>query len=247
MEKINDRMTRAGRADDFMDKPGQEHLQVIDNADVQVSRINDIITDFNRTKDDLRAAFTEIARKVIENDQKLAAVPELTANVTTLFEGTQQFALKFEKDLAELHKQTSEFAQKSTTDLEAANVGIVSEATKLRDDIVMWSDNYTAKIEGMVKSGNFKFDSRGSPSTTAKFDKKEVMVWKLPDGVSKPDFRHWADSVGLQLEAIHGFAYPDLVLDMRGVLNVRCTFPSFEVRCRYQLAVLFMKHFHARP
>ena len=38
-------------------------------------------------------------------------------------------------------------------------------------------------------------------------------MWKLADGVNKPDFRHWVDSVDLQLEAIHGFAYPDLVLE----------------------------------
>ena len=38
-------------------------------------------------------------------------------------------------------------------------------------------------------------------------------MWKLNDNVSKPDFRHWLDSVDLQLEAIHGFAYPDLVLE----------------------------------
>ena len=30
--------------------------------------------------------------------------------------------------------------------------------------------------------------------------------------MSKPDFRHWLDSVDTQLEAIHGFEYPDLVL-----------------------------------
>ena len=63
----------------------------------------------------------------------------------------------------------------------------------------------------MFKSGDFKFE-RGSSAPVAKFDKKEVSVWKLADGVSKPDFRHWVDFVDLQLEAIHGFAYPDLVL-----------------------------------
>ena len=64
-------------------------------------------------------------------------------------------------------------------------MGIVSEATKLRDDIVMWSDNYAAKIEGMVKRGDFKFDGRISSPTTTRFDEK-------------PDFRHWVDSVDIQ-------------------------------------------------
>ena len=52
-----------------------------------------------------------------------------------------------------------------------------------------------------------------SAAQKAKLDKKEVSVWQIPAGVSKPDFRHWADSVDLQLEAVHGFAYPDLVLE----------------------------------
>ena len=46
-----------------------------------------------------------------------------------------------------------------------------------------------------------------------KLDKKVVSAWKLADGVSKPDFRHCADSVDLQLEAVHGFACPGPVLE----------------------------------
>ena len=64
----------------------------------------------------------------------------------------------------------------------------------------------------MAKSGDFKVDWKGPPQTGAKIDKKDVATWKIPDGVSMPDFRHWADGVDLQLEAVHGFICPDLVL-----------------------------------
>ena len=40
-----------------------------------------------------------------------------------------------------------------------------------------------------------------------------MRVWKLVDGVSKPDFCHWSDSIDIQLEATHGFVYPDLVFE----------------------------------
>jgi hypothetical protein len=63
----------------------------------------------------------------------------------------------------------------------------------------------------MCRTGNFKFDVKPAIAV-AKHDKKEVSVWKLVDGVTKPDFRHWIDSVDIQLEAIHGFVYSDLVL-----------------------------------
>ena len=70
--------------------------------------------------------------------------------------------------------------------------------------------NFVSQVETMVQTGNFKFDYK--PVVAApKHDKKQVSVWKLPDGVSKPDFRHWLDSVDIQLEAIHGFIYHDLV------------------------------------
>ena len=52
-----------------------------------------------------------------------------------------------------------------------------------------------------MKSGDFKFE-RGHSAQKAKFDKKEVSVWQIPAGVGKPDFRHWADSVDLQLRAV---------------------------------------------
>ena len=53
----------------------------------------------------------------------------------------------------------------------------------------------------------------GSTMTSSKLDNKEVSVWELHDNVTKLDFRHWLDAIDLQLEAIHGFAYPDLVLE----------------------------------
>ena len=53
----------------------------------------------------------------------------------------------------------------------------------------------------------------GSPGKAAGIDKKEVAAWKLPDQISKADFRHWIDAVDLQLEAVHGLPYPELILD----------------------------------
>ena len=38
-------------------------------------------------------------------------------------------------------------------------------------------------------------------------------MWKLPDSLSKADFRHWNDSVCVQLEMIHRWKHADLVLD----------------------------------
>ena len=64
----------------------------------------------------------------------------------------------------------------------------------------------------MVQSGIFSTNFDHKPAANlAKHDKKELNVWKLPDDVSKLDVRHWLDTVDIQLEAIHGLQYPDLV------------------------------------
>ena len=125
--QIHQCMTLVGRAVDFIHIFDQEQKKVTDNVDVQANRINDIITDVNRTKDQFRKSSTSIEEKTIENNQKLATIPALTKDVTTLCEETQKFAFKSEKELAELHKQTSEFAQNITVDLDAAKVGTVSD------------------------------------------------------------------------------------------------------------------------
>ena len=43
-------------------------------------------------------------------------------------------------------------------------------------------------------------------------DKKEVQVCKLGEKVEKADFRHCLDAIDLQLEAIHQFKHPELIL-----------------------------------
>ena len=85
----------------------------------------------------------------------------------------------------------------------------------------------------MCQTGNFKFDVK--PAVVApKHDKKEVSVWKLPDGVSKPDFRHWIDGIDIQLEVIHGFVYPDLVFEKIKRLPTEVTVASLTQAIAHQ-------------
>ena len=44
-------------------------------------------------------------------------------------------------------------------------------------------------------------------------DKKEVAVWKLPEVATKVQFRHWANAMDIQLEAIHGWKCADYALN----------------------------------
>ena len=91
MGEIQIRMNFAGRAVDFMNRLDDERQRVVQHANDQVESVNVVITDFNKTKDNLRAMFTDIEATMTEHKTKMAAVPELTANVNTLFEEMQIF------------------------------------------------------------------------------------------------------------------------------------------------------------
>jgi hypothetical protein len=226
MDQLNARMELVGRAADFINSLDAQKKAVEQHCTEEVERVVVIIADLNKTKEDVKGLSDDIKAKMDDNDVKMQVVPDLTQKldvkteqIQTLFNETQKYALKSDASLkenedkvTELHAKTRVFAEKITGDLENTKVGLLAQTTKLRDDIVVWSDGYAGKIEAMVKGGDFKYQ-RGTSTQKAKFDKKEVSVWQIPAGVSKPDFRHWADSVDLQLEAVHHFVFPDLVLE----------------------------------
>ena len=60
-------------------------------------------------------------------------------------------------------------------------------------------------------------------------DRKDVVVWKLPESVSKPDFRHWCDTVCANLEAVHKLVFPDVVFDKLRRQEVEITQESWQV------------------
>ena len=73
-----------------------------------------------------------------------------------------------------------------------------------------WADEFQAKMQEAVTIGNLSIFKQ-LKNFAPKIDKKEVNVWKLPDEVGMAELRHWVDSVGVQLEAVHGFNLPDVV------------------------------------
>ena len=43
-------------------------------------------------------------------------------------------------------------------------------------------------------------------------DKREVAAWKLPEDVTKVQYRHWVNAIDIQLEASHDWTCPDYIL-----------------------------------
>ena len=95
-------------------------------------------------------------------------------------------------------------------------IGVAAENTNdletVKEAVQNWGNEFQAKIEAKIAGGNGAPFAAGA-GAKSKFDKKEVNVWKLPEEVGKPEFRHWIEAVNLQLEAVHGFDHPEHVLN----------------------------------
>ena len=80
--------------------------------------------------------------------------------------------------------------------------------------------------------GQAGLGSSGRLETRTKHDKKDLAVWRLADKVTKLDFRHWVGAVVVNLEAIHNWSKPDLILDLvrRQNVEVDATVPAALVK-----------------
>ena len=170
----------------------------MDTVDLQLQSVPELTQKLNDKTVEIDNLFKKTDSLLIEKTEQIQANE---TKVNDLFEKTEQF-----------YEKTRVSFEKVIDDLETTKGGILGETLQLKKEIVTWSDEYAGKIEAMVKGGDYKYE-RGTSTQKPKFDKKDVSVWQIPVGVSKPDFRHWADNVDLQLEAVHNFVFPDLVLE----------------------------------
>ena len=78
---------------------------------------------------------------------------------------------------------------------------MISEFTMLNNKLHTWSVGVKTEIEAL-RSGKgaggppraFGSDGKGSGGG---IDKKELEVWKLPEDVSKVQYRHWSNAVDM--------------------------------------------------
>ena len=108
----------------------------------------------------------------------------------------------------ELKTQIEKVTHESTIQIEAVK-------SKASD----WSVKFKASVVGLLDAGAGLGESGGKrggkdqQSMSPTVDRKGVAVWKLPEHVSKQEFRHWVDTIDTNLDAPHGFNYLEMVLD----------------------------------
>jgi hypothetical protein len=143
--------------------------------------------------------------------------------------GLERLTRQTEDALTKLDQSLHGFDAKLASAVENCKTGAIAEIEVLRGQMYTYSVGAKAEITEIVaaissgqgagfKGGfgkGFGGDTgKGSDSGFGKgVDRKELAVWKLPDDVTKIQWRHWANAVDLQLEAVHNWRHADIVLN----------------------------------
>ena len=99
-------------------------------------------------------------------------------------------------------------------EVEQAILDLQTTVSAHRDEANGWASRMQVAFDSMIgHGGSGKGGGSSDGGKGPSIDKKEVSVWKLPDKVDRDEFRHWKDTVDANLEAVHKFPYPDLVLE----------------------------------
>ena len=196
MSVVNARMELAGIAVSFINDLDVKQKEVIEKVHVEMLRMNERVSEMTIMKEGIKKTYTD--------PQHLKAgttsfAESTSANLTAGAAGNEQAIQKANN----VHEQVNDVFAKASVSFEENErkvtelaLGFGTRVRSLRDGVRTWSQIFASQVEQMVQTGKFKFDH--TPVVAApKRDIKEVSVWKLPDGVSKPDFRHWLNSVDI--------------------------------------------------
>ena len=162
-------------------------------------RITQRVAESNETRD----VVIEHHRVILEQG---AATGEHHRAINEMYNGIQAMKVQIDSDFAgqiELLQQTSDM------EIEKLNLRITTDFEAIKVKLQKGFDE-------AVSGGNISGERFGEGRTEGrtKHDKKDLAVWKLAEDVSKGAFRHWVEAVGNNLEGIHGWSYPDVILDL---------------------------------
>ena len=198
-----------GRGVTYIAKMNEMQQKIIEECGIARARIDNQVTEVNAVKDEVTSVRQQVIDKMAEVDAKLDYL------------NTQSESTKGE--FVVLMDQLKAFAMEINDGITATKLlSAQSLTTKVQD----WAAGFQARNGGLGSKGEWHFGtSSGKGKST--LDKKEVNVWNLPESLSKADFGFWLDSVDNQLEEIHGFSKPEIVLvHIRRRMETSCTLPA---------------------
>ena len=187
-----------------------------EKIDATETRVKELITQNNATFAEHKTAMEKIVSDLLLAGVDGTRLNTIASKVDIALDGTKALSEKNEKMMEDLDKLAIEFK----TQVDSVKIDAETHITKVRDEASSWADSFKGHLTELMKAssafggkggemGSGKDQDRKGPSV----DRKEISVWKLPIGVSKIEFRHWADTVDTHFDAVLGFKFPEIVLD----------------------------------
>ena len=113
------------------------------------------------------------------------------------------------EDIADVKKVVENVATDGANKLDAKISEVYAWSVRFKNEVQADIEKRTG---GETGRSNFNIAKGDRGDRPVKLDKKEIAVNRIPDTITKAEFRQWLRSVELQLETTYEFVYPEIVL-----------------------------------
>ena len=175
--------------------------QIREELGVQRQRINELIVDNNKTSSKHRSGIE-------------AVVATFHSPTTELASGICAADAKFDA----LNAGIDTYADQQRIAMETIKIDMEARVVAIRQELSDQAQRFNVDTFGAFRAGGGAyFASMGLPrgadqGRASSVDRKDVTVWKLPEQVTKQEFRQWLDTIDTNLDAVHRFKLPEVVL-----------------------------------
>ena len=189
-------------------KQAQEKIMgLLKEAEQNDARVTGQVALVNQIRD-------EVVKKVAELEANSQALAQQILSHEQVIEQAGAGSQVAHNRLDALTKELNEYAAKSAAAMDAMNHAAQTTREATLAEFSTWRNNVEAWYNGIKQKETFEGTGRtGGSGKGQSMDKKEISVWKLPEGeLDKQSFRHWLDAVDQQLELVHGFKHAGFIL-----------------------------------
>ena len=216
---------------------------IIQNHETELIKNSDRVTQLVTQANDAQLKLEGSTAKIDDADAKLKSSETF---VNDLMAKLRTFEANFEEHRTQLTKLNSDTETavlgldvKLQSAVAATRADVQTEFNNQNEKLHIFCNGIKAEVQANV-SGNGGGKGTGLDGKAggkgSGIDKKEVAVWKLPEDVTKIQYRHWSSAVDLQLEAVHSWNCADYILNRVKRCKTIMTPESFKI-CLEEAAV----------
>ena len=199
--QLQSRLELAGRAIGFPRDVDAQSKAITDELSTQAECVGEQVVRLSELHSSLTAQWQTLHERLeVSFGGMQAKWDALEAKVEAAFADVDAKTQANTETTAALNVQASEAVRTVTietaavkNDLEKTKADIITEFDKLNKGVVNWSNEYAKTIDDKVRAIATGVTGSPAPAHAVKHDRKDLVVWKLSDGVDKADFRHWLE------------------------------------------------------